>query len=374
MKTVFKYLAALLFLIVVVGVSLYLTYGKEKALERESSSSALHEAMYYEKLSKDTVQCVLCPNRCILGPEQWGICKARKNIGGKLYSMVYQEIAAAHTDPIEKKPFFHVLPGSKSFSIATTGCNLRCIFCQNWQISQIFPGEVPTQTMTPEQVVQAALYSGADSIAFTYTEPTIFYEYMLDIAKLAKAKGLKTVVVSAGFIEPEPLKELLQYIDAYKIDFKAFHNEFYQQLTGGRVEPILKAMKIIKESGTWLEVLNLIVPGQNDSEEEIRELSKWIKENLGDDVPVHFSRFFPQYKLRNLPPTPAETIIRAREIAMEEGLKFVYSGNVAYPEGEATYCPKSGEPIIKRRGHFITYNGLKDGKCPDGEEIPGVWK
>ena len=197
---------------------------------------------------------------------------------------------------------------------------------------------------------------------------------MLDTAKLAKEKGLKTVVVSAGYINPEPLKELLNYIDAYKVDLKAFNEKFYQKLTGGHLEPVLEAMKIIKEKEVWLEIVNLLIPGENDSEEEIRKMVRWIKENLGDDVPLHFSRFYPMYKLKNLPPTPVETIIKARKIALEEGLKYVYTGNISYLEGEATYCPESGEVAIQRQGYFIVSNNLKEGFCPSGEKIPGVWK
>lgn len=228
--------------------------------------------------------------------------------------------------------------------------------------------------MSPEEVVEDALRSGSESIAFTYNEPIIFYEYMYDIAKLAKEKGLKTIVVSASYINPEPLRELLKYIDAYKVDLKAFDNNFYQKFTGGSLEPVLETLKIIKEQGIWLEIVNLLIPGENDSEEEIREMAKWIKENLGDDVPLHFSRFSPMYKLQNLPPTPLETVVRAREIAMEQGLKYVYTGNVVYPKGETTYCPESGEIAIERQGYMITTNNLIDGRCPSGEEIPGIWQ
>ena len=365
---------AILFLIIIIGLVGYLIYNREKNAKLENDASGLYPAKYYEKLSNKIVQCGLCPNRCILSEGQIGLCKARKNIDGELYSLVYGKLASVRVDPIEKKPFFHVLPGSRAFSVATTGCNLRCNFCQNWQISQVFPGDVQTQEALPEEIVEAAIQSGSQSIAFTYNEPIIFYEYMLDIAKLAKQQGLKTVVVSAGYINPEPLKELLPYIDAYKVDFKAFKESFYQKLTGGHLAPILETMKIIKNSNTWLEIVNLLIPGENDSEEEIRGMAKWIKENLGDEVPVHFSRFHPMYKLQNLPPTPNETVIRAREIALEEGLKYVYTGNIVYPEGESTYCPESNEIAIQRQGHFVTKNNLQNGQCPSGEKIPGIWK
>jgi len=370
-----KKILATVFLVLVIGVSLTFVFGREHDGIAAQKRAPYHEARYYERLpqSQNRVQCFLCPNRCVLSPGQFGRCKARTNIDGTLYALVYGRIATAHVDTIEKKPFFHVLPASRAYSIATTGCNMRCIFCQNWEISQVFPDEVFTRKMTPEDVVREALASGSRSIAFTYSEPVVAYEYMMDIAKLAKERGLKTVVVSSGYIEPEPLQELLQFIDAYKVDFKGFSDRFYRELTGGRLEPVLETMKTIRKSGTWLEVLTLLIPGQNDSPEEIRGLSRWVRENLGTDVPLHFSRFFPQYKLLNLPPTPDETIIRARETAMAEGLKFVYTGNINYPEGEATYCPRSGEKIIERRGYFVVFNHLKEGACSDGEKIPGIW-
>lgn len=373
MRNALKKFLAALFLVLIVASSVYIVFHRENIIRREQDPSQFHEAMYYDKLFGNIVQCRLCPNQCILGPGQYGICKARKNIQGKLYSMVYGKIAAAHLDPIEKKPFFHVLPGAKAFSIATTGCNIQCLFCQNWEISQVFPFDVTTQFATPQEVVREALLSGAQAIAFTYSEPVISYEYVLDIAKLAKAAGLKTLMVSNAFIEQKPLKELLPYLDAFKVDFKGFDNSFYQKLTQGRLQPVLESMKTIKQSGVWLEVVNLLVTGQNDSDQAIRDLSLWVKNNLGDDTPLHFSRFSPQYKMLNVPPTPEDTVIHAREIAMKQGLKYVYTGNIVYPSGEITYCPGSKEPIIVRQGMFLTYNGLKDGTCSDGEKIPGVW-
>ena len=365
---------AILFLIIIVGLAGYLIYGREKGAKQANNVEILYKAKYFEKLSGNIVRCGLCPNRCILSEGQIGLCKARKNINGELYSLNYGNVAAQHIDPIEKKPFFHFLPGAKAYSISTTGCNMRCSFCQNWDISQVFPWEVKTTKMTPEQVIDDALQSGSEVIAFTYNEPIVYYEYVYDVAKLAKEKGLKTVIVSNGYINPEPLKELLPYIDAYKVDLKAFKEEFYSKFTGGHLAPVLETIKTIKNSGVWLEIVNLLIPGENDSDEEIREMAKWIKENVGDDVPLHFSAFHPEYKLQNLPSTPSETIIKARQIAMEEGLKFVYTGNVVYPEGESTYCPNSKEIAIGRRGYMIYENNLADGKCSDGEQIPGIWK
>ena len=374
---------AFLFLNAVVGAAAWVIVSRERAActgAAESAAAAsgdasgLHEASWYETLAGGLVHCQLCPNSCRLPEGQIGLCRVRKNVGGKLYALSYGQVAAVHVDPIEKKPFFHVLPGERAFSLATPGCNMRCLFCQNWEISQSFPWEVATTPTTPEAVVEAALRSGAQAIAFTYSEPTIFYEYMFDVAKLAKARGLKTLVVSNGYIQPEPLKALLPFIDAYKVDFKAFDPKFYAELTGGSRDPVLQAMKIIRESGVWLEIVNLLVTGQNDGEEDVRQLARWVKENLGADVPLHFSRFHPQHKLLNLPPTPIETVVRAREIALEEGLKFVYTGNIPVAAGDSTYSPQTGRIVIERKGYFVVRNELAEGVAPDGEVIPGVWK
>lgn len=366
---------AILFLILIIGLTGYLIYNREKSNQLTNTDvNNFHQGKFYEKLSGNMVKCNLCPNHCVLSEGRIGLCKARKNIEGELYSLVYGKVSSQHVDPIEKKPFFHVLPGQNAYSIATTGCNLSCLYCQNFEISQVFPEDVQSKDMTAEEVVDDALKSKSPIIAFTYNEPTIFYEYMYDIAKLAKENGLKTVVVSSGYINQEPLKELLPYIDAYKIDLKAFKEDFYQKFTNGHLEPVLETMKTIKASGVWLEIVNLLIPGENDSEQEIREMAKWIKENLGDDVPLHFSRFYPMYKLQNLPATPEETVIKARKIAMEEGLKYVYVGNISYPEGEDTYCPKSGQIAIERQGYLVVSNNLKNGLCKDGEVIAGVWE
>jgi pyruvate formate lyase activating enzyme len=333
----------------------------------------LKEAMFYKKLEGNLVQCQLCPRTCLLREGQTGVCRARKNIGGKLYSLNYGKAVSVNLDPIEKKPFFHVLPASKTFSIAGAGCNLRCLYCQNWQISQVSPEDINYLELSPQEVVEKAIESGAQSIAYTYSEPTAFYEYMIETAKLAKEKGLKNLVVTAGYINPEPLKELCKYVDAIKVDLKGFNEDFYLNITQGTFQPILETMKIIKEKGIWLEIVNLIIPGLNDSEKEIRDLSLWIKENLSAEVPLHFSRFFPNFKMKNLPPTPIETIIRAREIAKEVGLKYVYTGNIRYPEGETTFCPESGQIAIERQGYFVVKNNLKENVCPSGEKIPGIW-
>ena len=336
----------------------------------------LYEASFYQKLESGKVQCQLCPNRCILSPGQRGLCKVRENIGGKLYSLVYGKPVTTAIDPIEKKPFYHFLPGAKAYSLATAGCNLACKYCQNWDISQRFPEDVASTPMTPQQVAEEALKSGSQVIAFTYNEPTVWYEYMRDIAKLAKEKGLRTVMVSSGYINPEPLKELLPYMDAIKIDFKAFNNEIYSNLIGGKLEPVLETIKIIHNSNVWLEIVWLVVPGYTDNLEEIKQMCLWLKENTSKDVPIHFSRFWPKYKLTNLPPTPQQTIKKARQVCQQAGMKYVYTGNIEDEEGNATYCPANNQPLIKRVGYFIKENLVdangKSSNCP--ETIPGVWK
>jgi len=350
---------------------LIINYFYSLALLKEE---VFYEAKFYEKLENKMVKCNLCPNFCRLHEGAIGNCKARKNINGKLYSIVYGKVSALHIDPVEKKPLYHFFPGTQIYSISTTGCNLKCKFCQNWQISQSYPEEVETKYLSPEEIIKDIKSKNIKSIAFTYAEPTIFYEYMLDIAKLAKKNGIKTVVISAGYINQEPLKQLLPYIDAYKIDFKGFSDEFYKKLTSGKLQPILETMKTIKKSGVWLEIVNLVIPGYNDSEENIKNLALWIKENLGTDVPLHFTRFHPDYKLKNVPATPTQTLQKARKIAMEIGLKYVYTGNVIDIEGSTTYCPKSKEPGIVRNGFFVIKNNIdEEGKCPDGSKIPGVW-
>lgn len=339
------------------------------------SKDILHEASYYFKLDNKQVNCVLCPRRCVIAIGARGFCGVRENRGGILYSLVYAKPCSLHIDPIEKKPLFHFLPGSQAFSLATVGCNLKCKFCQNWQISQASPEDVNVMDLTPEEVVQKAKESGASIIAYTYTEPTIYYEYMFDIAKLAKAAGIKNVMHSAGYINEEPLRALCPYLDAANIDLKGFNNRFYSEVTLGNVDDILRTLKILKEKGVWIEITNLILPGLNDDPLEIKKMCQWIKDNLGPQVPVHFSRFWPMYKLINLSPTPVETLEKARDIAKSVGLKYVYIGNVSGTEAENTTCPKCGRIVIGRAGYVITSFDIVDGKCKFcGEKIDGVWK
>jgi len=335
----------------------------------------LREALWW-KTACAGVQCTLCPFECFLPEGMRGLCNVRINAGGRLLTLVYGQPVAIHVDPIEKKPVFHLYPGSKIFSLSTAGCNLRCEFCQNWEISQSFPEQAKGKPVTPEQVIQGTMASGCESVAYTYGEPTVFFEYMLDTARLAKQRGLRNVVVSAGYINEEPLKQLAPYLDVMKVDLKGFSESFYKRVVKGELRFVLKTLERLVKLGVLTEVVNLIVPSLNDNPGEIRNLCRWVKQNLGADVPVFFSRFTPQYRLQNLPPTPAETIRRAREIGMAEGLHYVYTGNIPGDPGENTYCPTCRKPLIERYGYAVVANHLKPGGyCPyDNTRIPGIWK
>ena len=320
------------------------------------------------------VRCNLCPHRCLIVAGERGTCRVRENRGGRLVSMVYGNPCAVHVDPIEKKPFYHYLPTAATFSIATAGCNLRCLYCQNWSISQVPPEETTNVDLPPAEVVRAAVSHGAPVIAYTYSEPTVFYEYVLATARRGRPEGLCSVVISAGFINPEPLRALCAAVDAIKIDLKGFDAEFYRTICGGELSPVLEALRTIAQTGVHLEIVNLVVPTLNDRMDQLRALAGWVAGTLGRDVPLHFSRFFPQYKLANLPPTPIETLIEAREVAMAEGLRFVYVGNVPGDPGNNTYCPRCGQAVIERDGFAVLAYRLQGDRCAScGERIPGVW-
>lgn len=327
----------------------------------------LKEASFYTKLKKNFVRCDLCPIRCIIEPGKTGNCNVRQNIDGTLYSLVYNQLITYHIDPIEKKPLYHFYPGSKILSIATAGCNLRCNFCQNWEISQSKPDEVPTYNMTPEDIVALARKNDCPNIAFTYTEPTVFYEYMLDIARLAGKEDIKTVWVTCGYINEEPLRKLLPWLDAANIDLKGFSEEFYQTYTTGKLQPVLDCIRICSEENLFFEITNLVIPKANDDPEMIREMCEWIVQTCGKDTPVHFSRFHPDYKLLNRPATPLKTLLKAKDIAREAGLQYVYIGNIQ-TDFEDTICPNCGTRVIDRSGYLIRENRIIDGKCPECRE------
>ena len=333
------------------------------------------EAMYWKKFSLvgKKVRCELCPHSCLIDDQQVGICKVRKNINGKLTSLVYGMPISTSFDFIEKKPLYHFFPGQKTFSFGTVGCNLKCLFCQNAEISQANPEAYNIKKITPRKMVTEAKKE-SNIISYTYTEPTVFYEYMLDISKIARDKQMKNVIVSNGFINEKPMNELLNCIDAANIDLKSMNEEIYRRVCGGSLNPVLETLKRIYEKGVWLEITNLIVPGMNDSLYDIRTLISWIKNNLGVDVPVHFSAFYPCYKMTEKPSTNPEILKKARKIAMEVGLNYVYTGNINDEEGSTTYCPNCRKPVIVRNGFNILQNKLVNGKCPCGKEIPGVWE
>jgi len=334
----------------------------------------LKEALYWKSTGQGNLQCLLCPRQCLIANNQRGFCRARKNIQGKLYCLTYGQPVAVHVDPIEKKPFFHVYPGTKSFSIATAGCNLRCKFCQNWEISQLDPESVKVRFVPPAEIVRQAKTTGSKTIAFTYTEPTIFYEYMLDIARLARQEGIACVMHSSGFINEAPLRQLAKYLTAADIDLKGFSQKYYAAFCEGSLESVLNALKVLKSEEVWIEVTNLIIPGANDSDEDILNLCLWVKDNLGPDTPVHFSRFFPMYKLLDLSPTPLKTLSRAGQIAQKTGLHYVYIGNIPQNMGEDTICPACGKLLIKRTGYHVLENNVLSGKCKFCSTVVcGVW-
>ena len=341
----------------------------------KSKKLAPHEALYYQKLSGNTVQCELCPNRCTLAEGEVGDCNNRKNIDGKLYTLIYGQPCALTVDPIEKGPMFHLKPGMRTLSLGTAGCNLKCKNCQNWQFTQVGPEETVNYKLSPQEAIKLARKNNCEAIVFTYNDPIVSYEYVLEMAKLAKKNNLKTIMITAGYINPEPLRELCQYMDAIKIDLKGFTNEFYQKVCRATLQPVLDAIKVIKEEGVWLEIVNLVIPSFNDNSSEIKAMCNWIKDNVGPDVPLHFSRFWHSYKLENMETTPVRTLENAFSIATAVGLNYVYIGNVpGHPKGN-TYCPHCGKLLIERIGFLaIGQNNIVNGKCKFcGEEIPGVW-
>lgn len=331
------------------------------------------EAEYYEK-NGNTIQCHLCPHECVLESGDRSFCRVRVVKENRLYSIVYGNPCAIYIDPIEKKPFYHFLPQTIILSIATAGCNLRCLNCQNWEISQKKPEETINYDLPPEMVVEIARMQNIPSIAYTYAEPIIFYEYVKDTARQAKEKGIRNAIVTAGFINEKPLRELLKFIDAVTLDLKAFSNAFYKKITSALLDPILKTIMTIKEEGVWLELSNLVVPTLSDTSESIFKFCQWIVREIGTDQPLHFLRFYPAYKLQYLYPTPVDTLEFAYQSAKSAGLKYVYIGNVPGHTAQNTYCPRCGKLLIEREGYLIKKYQLKENRCECGEKIAGVWK
>ena len=335
----------------------------------------MKQAMFQEAKEGGKVLCSLCSHRCLIAEGKRGICAVRENRGGVLYSLVYDKVIAQNIDPIEKKPLFHFLPGSRSYSIATPGCNFRCLHCQNADISQLprdHGGTLLGEDVPPARIVDAARTAGCASISYTYTEPTIYFELAYDTARLAAEARLKNVFVTNGYITAEALAVIKPFLHAANIDLKGFTDEFYKKVCGARLQHVLDAIRLYKQDGIWIEITTLVIPGHNDSETELRQIAEFIK-SLGDDVPWHVSRYHPTYKLSDRPITPLETLKRAREIGLDAGLRYVYEGNVP-GEGEDTACPGCRKTLIKRIGFRVLENSVKNGACPHcGRAIAGVW-
>jgi len=335
----------------------------------------MKEAMFYEKLDESTVRCHLCPHNCKINESKRGICAVRENKNGVLHSLVYGKVVARSIDPIEKKPFFHFYPGSTSFSIATVGCNFRCKNCQNSDISQMPKNKkrIVGEDTTPQETVDAAKHHNCRSISYTYTEPTIFFEYAYDVAKLAHEEGIYNVFVSNGYTTEEAIRAIAPYLDAINVDLKGLSDELYHKNCGGHLQPVLDAIKLYKSLDVWVEVTTLVIPTLNDSEEDFRGLAEFIK-SVGVDIPWHISQFYPTYKLTDLPRTPVTTLHEARDIGFEVGLRYVYEGNVPGEGRENTCCHNCGTLLIRRYGFQILENNMSDSKCPNcGAKIDGVF-
>lgn len=332
------------------------------------------EARYYKKLPDREIKCQLCPRACRLGDKERGYCGVRENEGGTYYSLVYGKVCSLNVDPIEKKPFFHFLPGTGALSMAAAGCNVNCRFCQNWEVSQVRPEQVDHYDLPPEAAVGRAAANRCPSIAYTYTEPIVYFEYMYDTAVAARRKKIRSVVVTAGHVNEAPLRDLLEVVDAVKVDLKGFTQDFYSTYVRGELKTVLDTIRAVGKSGVWLEIVYLVIPTLNDRAADIRDMARWVRGEVGVNVPVHFSRFQPLYLLKNLPPTPVATLEEARETALSEGLRFVYIGNVPGHPGESTYCPGCGKVVIRRIGYRIDALHLEAGRCTFcGAALPGVW-
>jgi pyruvate formate lyase activating enzyme len=333
------------------------------------------EGFLYKKLENKRVMCGICPNRCVLAPGDRSVCRSKVNIGGKLYTLAYGNPCAINTDPVEKKPLYHFKPRTTAFSLAATGCNFRCLNCQNWEISQVRPEDIPdTHELFPDDVVEAAKKTRVRSIAYTYSEPVTFFEYMIDTARMAKDAGLYNLLVSNGYINKKPLLELCRVLDGAGVNLKSYSDDVYRKLNGGRLRPVLNTFQTLHEQGVHFEIINLVIPAYTDDEDMVARMCRWILENIGPDHPLHFIRFFPRYKLDRLPPTPVSTLTGFRKLAMREGLRYVYVGNVPRHEGNNTYCHNCGKLLIERSGYFIPTYKLAGDRCSFcNTRIPGVW-
>ena len=333
-----------------------------------------HEAMFWDKLPGNLIKCRLCPRECEVADVERGTCGVRENQGGAYQTLVYGALCSANVDPIEKKPLFHYLPGTPAFSVATAGCNIECKFCQNWQISQFRPEQVQSVLVAPDKLVAECMAARCPTIAYTYSEPVVACEYVHDSAAVARAQGVGSVMISNGYIQEKPLRQLCRQLTGVKIDLKAFTEKFYAETCSGQLKPVLATLETLKEIGIWFELVILIIPTLNDSPEEVRQMSEWVVKQLGPDVPMHFTRFHPTYRITNLPQTPIPTLESCRQIALDAGVRYVYAGNVPLHPGENTYCHQCKNELVQRVGFRVVSNQIKDGKCPKcGAAIPGVW-
>jgi pyruvate formate lyase activating enzyme len=343
------------------------------ALPSDQKSIYKRIAMYQEETARG-IMCRICPNECVLKEGELSKCNNRKVYNSKLYTLAFGNPCSVNIDPVEKKPLYHFFPGSRAYSIATAGCNLVCLNCQNWTISQTSPDKTRNYDLPPADVVADCINNNCGSIAYTYSEPVTFYEYVYETALIARKSGVKNIMKSNGYINPEPLKKLCSVIDAANIDLKAFTETTYLKLTGGKLQPVLDSLKVYRDMGVWLEITNLVVPAWSDNPVEIRKMCRWLNDNGFSNTPVHFSRFYPLHKLEQLPPTPVEILNKAVKIAKEEGIRYVYTGNVPGNELSNTICPECSATIISRQGFRITSNTIKDGKCSKcSKPIDGVW-
>jgi len=332
------------------------------------------EGFLYKKLGKHKVVCGICPNRCVLSPGDRSVCRSKVNMDGTLYSLTYGNPCSVNTDPIEKKPLFHFKPRTKAFSLATTGCNFRCLNCQNYEISQAKPHEAWHHELFPADAVKEAQRAGAASIAYTYSEPITFFEYMIDTCRAARENGIHNLWVSNAYINRKPLLELCKVLDGATLNLKSINDDIYRKLNGGRLQPVLNTFKTLHARGIHFEMINLVVPGYTDDDQMVQRMCGWILENLGPDHPLHFLRFFPRYKLDRLPPTPVSTLTRFRKMALQQGIHYVYVGNVAQHEGNNTYCHNCKKLLIERMGYFIPEYNLIGNQCKFcNTVIPGIW-
>jgi pyruvate formate lyase activating enzyme len=335
----------------------------------------MKETNLYKGLDDKKVRCLICAHSCTLGPGKRGICGVRENQDGRLMSLVYGRAIALNVDPIEKKPLFHFYPGTKSFSIATVGCNMRCLHCQNADISQMArdQNQIQGQDVSPDLIVKAALDHQCRTIAYTYTEPAVFFDYALDTARLAQKKGIKNIFVTNGYLSEMALKEVAPYLDGANVDLKSFKDQTYRDLCGARLQPVLDSIRRMKKMKIWVEVTTLLIPGINDSEEELKEIAEFIR-SCDPGIPWHISRFHPTYRLMDKPPTSVKAVQKARDLGLEAGLRFVYTGNVPDEKGESTFCYSCGAKLIHRRGFEVDSKRIVQGKCPEcGVPIDGVW-